>query len=514
MRATPAPLRHWLRVRPLAAALVLAGSTATAHAQTFGTPDEATSASPMLREDGTPLRTALRAWHEEALRNPSAPSVIQTTRPVTNCADDGPGSLRAVIAASASGDTVDLTALQCSPITLETGAIAIRVDTLTLAGPGSGRLAIDGNHSDRVFLHYGAGSFTIRDLTVRDGRRRADGFDVAIAGCIASAGYTTLDHSTVTGCYAGGEGAYGGAIYAYSLILSSSTLSNNVAYGVHEDAGMAAFGGAAFVYQIDLVDSTVTGNSATHFSNLPRTSYDIGGGIATVRGGLVINSTIDSNYSYGRGGGLASFSSVLIRNSTISGNTARTFGGGGVFLRFPGNLDMRNSTVTANHGRDGGGMMITPLVASVQSSIVAGNTSDTHFVPDLSTQQTVTVSGANNLIDEVSANVAIPGDSVRGDPGLLPLTYNGGRTRTHALRADSPGIDAGNNTAQLGFDQRGDGYPRVIGAAPDIGALEFDPAAPTGQRVPVPSMSLWSMTGLIGLLVFLGIRASARRKTN
>jgi hypothetical protein len=512
MKATSASLRRWLRIRPLAAALAFAGTAGTSAAQTFGTPDETNS--PILREDGTPLRVALRAWHEQALRNPSAPNMVQTTRPVTNCADDGPGSLRGVIAASGSGDTVDLTALTCSAITLQTGAIAIRVDSLTLAGPGAGQLAIDGNDSDRLFLHYGAGSFIVRDLTVRNGSRRATGFDLGIAGCIASAGYTTLDRSVVTGCVASGEGAYGGAIYAYSLILSSSTLSNNVAYGTHPTAGMAAFGGAAFVYQIDLVDSTVTGNSATHFLASPRTSYDIGGGVATIRGGLVINSTIDSNYAYGRGGGLASFASILIRNSTISGNTAQTYGGGGVFLRFPGNLDMRNSTVTANHGRDGGGMLITPVTASVQSSIVAGNTSDVRYVPDLSTQRAVTVTGADNLIDEVSANIVVPGDSVRGNPGLLPLAYNGGPTRTHALRTGSPAIDSGNNTAQLSADQRGAGYPRVVGPAPDIGAFEFNPSGAAQERLPVPSASLWSLTSLMALLLFLGILASRKRRTD
>ena len=464
----------------------------------------------MLREDGTPLRVALRAWHEDAQRNPS-PAVPATTRPVTTCADDGPGSLRVVIANSASGDTVDLTALTCSEITLQTGAIAAHVDTLTLAGPTSRQLAIDGGDVDRVFLHYGGGSFTLRDLTVRNGRRRATGFHVAIGGCIASAGYLTLDHSLVTACYAGGEGAYGGAIYAYSLILSSSTLSNNLAYGVHPDAGMAAFGGAAFVYQIDLVDSTVTSNSARHFFNPTRPSYDIGGGILTVRGGLVINSTIDSNYAHGRGGGLASFSSMLVRNSTISGNTAETFGGGGLLLRFPANLDMRNSTVTANRSRDGGGIMLSPYAASMQSSIVAGNTADHRYAADLSTQRTATIGGAHNLIGITDSDVTVPTDSVLGSPGLLPLSHNGGPTRTHALRTDSPAIDAGSNTAQLSSDQRGDGYPRVIGAAADIGAFEFDPAAAAAADVAVPSASFGALTVLTALLAFLGLRTARRR---
>ena len=36
----------------------------------------------------------------------------------------------------------------------------------------------------------------------------------------------------------------------------------------------------------------------------------------------------------------------------------------------------------------------------------------------------------------------------------------------------SPAVDAGSNLAGLSFDQRGDGFPRVVGAQADIGAFE------------------------------------------
>src|SRR4029079_2644902 len=129
-----------LRSRPLAAALALAGGAETLQAQPAAPPSEnPATIGTVLREDGTPLRVALRAWHEEALRNATPPPVTTTTRPATHCTDDGPGSLRAVIAGSASGDTVDLSALTCSEISLETGSISVRVDTPHLAGPASRR---------------------------------------------------------------------------------------------------------------------------------------------------------------------------------------------------------------------------------------------------------------------------------------------------------------------------------------------------------------------------------------
>jgi hypothetical protein len=57
---------------------------------------------------------------------------------------------------------------------------------------------------------------------------------------------------------------------------------------------------------------------------------------------------------------------------------------------------------------------------------------------------------------------------------LLPLANNGGTTQTHALDPTSPAIDKGSNTLSLPFDQRGTPYPRVVGAAADIGAYELD----------------------------------------
>ena len=80
---------------------------------------------------------------------------------VTNCDDDGAGSLRATIAAAASGDTIDLSALACAKISLTTGYIDIVQDDLTLIGPGASALAIDAGSVSGVLRHSGAGTLSI-----------------------------------------------------------------------------------------------------------------------------------------------------------------------------------------------------------------------------------------------------------------------------------------------------------------------------------------------------------------
>ena len=55
---------------------------------------------------------------------------------------------------------------------------------------------------------------------------------------------------------------------------------------------------------------------------------------------------------------------------------------------------------------------------------------------------------------------------------LAPLANNGGPTQTQALFAGSPAINTGSNPLSLTTDQRGAGFPRVVGAAADMGAYE------------------------------------------
>lgn len=119
-----------------------------------------------------------------------------------------------------------------------------------------------------------------------------------------------------------------------------------------------------------------------------------------------------------------------------------------------------------------------PLPPHLDSSIFANNICNGSPGIDFQATDTasgggvVPITGANNLVMRSTPSTGLPADTISADPKLGPLADNGGVRLTHALTADSPALDAGNNEAALDYDQRGAGYPRTKGAATDIGAYE------------------------------------------
>ena len=64
------------------------------------------------------------------------------------------------------------------------------------------------------------------------------------------------------------------------------------------------------------------------------------------------------------------------------------------------------------------------------------------------------------------------------NPHLGSLANKGGPTQTLALLSGSPALNAGDNSAQSvtgPYDQRGNGFARVVNGAIDIGAFEVQP---------------------------------------
>ncbi|HKE48839.1 MAG TPA: choice-of-anchor Q domain-containing protein [Rhodanobacteraceae bacterium] len=205
-----------------------------------------------------------------------------------------------------------------------------------------------------------------------------------------------------------------------------------------------------------------------------------GGAIELFGGDLTLtDSTLVSNGASQRGAGVFVFGygDATIVNSTITGNTAAY---GAAIGNTYGSLHLANSTISGNRGLGhGGGIYFRypyyPI--DLKSTIVAGN-DDGSGTPDDLWPPGLDVTGDHNLVIAADG-VTLPGDTLQVDPLLLPIDLNGGPTSTMALAEGSPAIDAGSNPLSLPNDQRGDGYVRSYGVAPDIGAYEVQAAAPS-----------------------------------
>ena len=425
------------------------------------------------------------------------------TRLVGNCNDNGAGSLRAAVASAGSGDAIDLRSLRCSSIVLN-ATINVPQDDLRLLGPGSAALTIDANRKGRAFLHTGAGTLHFARLSVSNGLSRVAGEeDEAEGGCIHSPnGTVELFHSRVHHCEAYSEEytsiiLFGGGIAARNVVLNFSSVFENKA-GIYGYGGGVFASGSVRLYRSQVYGHDVTGDGGgiyatevdASYSTIRDNSANRGGGIAcqvlhlnksTVSGNRAVLRDFLGGYRENEAGGLLVMGTghSVVADSTISGNSAFNYSA----AEFSnGTVTIYNTTITDNvenypegdlwhyyppeyFGR--GALYAATL--RLEGSIVAGNRRIEGTPPyDIANG---TVSGSHNLIG--ASQVPTPADTLAfADPRVLPLADNGGPTRTHRLRADSPALDRGNNVLGRQFDQRGPGFPRVKGPAPDIGAYE------------------------------------------
>jgi hypothetical protein len=286
-------------------------------------------------------------------------------------------------------------------------------------------------------------------------------------------GISVRGGSTVTG----EPNIHGGAIFNRGKM----TLVNSTVSGNHASEG---FGGGVFnMGDLQLRDSTISENDA--FAD---------GGISNSHELWVTSSTISNNTSVTGGGGIGnSWIMRRLTNSTVSGNRVSEGSGGGIFNT--GYVHLRNSTVSGNSG--GGISSANPNLTGnpiqLTHTIVAGNL-DHNFGPeDCVNKGRPVASLGHNLVGAGAGCPSDGPDDQTVDPATVftdvlgPLQDNGGLTRTHALLADSPAIDAGKAVcadptdpygAPLTTDQRS--APRPVDGEGDgnvncdIGAFEGD----------------------------------------
>jgi len=168
--------------------------------------------------------------------------------------------------------------------------------------------------------------------------------------------------------------------------------------------------------------------------------------------------------------------SITVQNTTISGNRASRFGGGWFDASTGLNTWLYFSTVNANRATEGANIAADAM--RVVNSIIANPLGGSNC------RTALTLEGVNVIFP------ASCGGGIAADPLLDALRDNGGQTRTHALRRNSPAIDAAPDDCPLTYDQRYflrpidgtfDGVARC-----DVGAYEYLAiAAPVREPMPL-----------------------------
>jgi hypothetical protein len=172
-------------------------------------------------------------------------------------------------------------------------------------------------------------------------------------------------------------------------------------------------------------------------------------------------------------------------NSALTGGAAAITSGSGTFTIQDSTISGNTASATAG-GAGGGGIARTTATSNtitIANSVISGNTNangpDILAVAGTTTNVNFSAIGSNTgfTLSGTSGNNIPFGTSLQ----LGSLTNNGGPTQTMLPASGSPLIDAGSNAlvpSGVTTDQRGGQFPRILGAAVDIGAVERTPPAP------------------------------------
>jgi len=264
----------------------------------------------------------------------------------------------------------------------------------------------------------------------------------------------------------------GGTVKLFKVAGGGLTISNAALVDGHDtasDVGAAAIDAGAAA--VSLTNVTVSGHHTTH-----------GGCPALITSSTmtIVDSTISGNVNEAPASGFAVCgnisSTITVTNSTFSGNT-----GGG--LSSSGVMALTNVTISGNSSTgagNAGGIQVDGTTTLV-NTIIASNAGDAGQC--LASGGTITDGGHNLQFPDAACGASIPVEN----PHLGPLANNGGSTKTMALLAGSPAVDAGDPGSCLPADQRGvartdgDGDGTVTC---DIGAYE----APAGINEVFPTV--------------------------
>jgi hypothetical protein len=395
----------------------------------------------------------------------------------------------------------------------------------TLNNSDGGAIALKGSLVNNVYttVFTAAGSFISGNQVGPGGAGQGGGLYADTSELILSDTYLTGNTTTGANSRGGGIAAFnskteltnagiidnqtiGSQSIGAGIFISGGSLSaNEVIFASNRTTGLAASGGG-----IAMLGGTTTLRNSTMIENVVSGNGSHGGAIYNVGGTLTVRTSAlqanQASHATSKGGAIYSDTNLaggvatLILNSTISGNSAPSRGGG--VFNADGLLEIKHSTITnnstslANHGAGVASTANAATRTTVYSSIIAGNKTTSSATPtdvdfvDASSVNSFQTLGYNvigtgnalaafNLPPSPSLPAGLPDKVGEVNPGLAPLSNNGGLTETHALLANSPAINAGppsfnpnSYSPALTSDQNG--TPRVKRGRIDAGAFESD----------------------------------------
>ncbi|MEP6479523.1 MAG: choice-of-anchor Q domain-containing protein [Rhodoglobus sp.] len=295
------------------------------------------------------------------------------------------------------------------------------------------------------------GVVTVTGSTIDDNFADATGGGLYL-GIVEAGGSVTIDHSSLAGNTVNGDGAGLSAdhILGEVDIVSSTISGNDIVDTTGAEAGVG-------VYALDVAETgrlSISSSTFTDNALVPSAGFGVSVGVESLEGNLaVLNSTMDESNALNRASGAVYVGTALddsvvdVAFSTLRAPDTIVFGvAGGLAL-------VRNSVLQDSAATPRGVVIIVAGGAPAQLNF------DALDVPfDAATMGD---NGGNQF------------GLTAGQIGLGALAANGGPTATRLPQTGSVLIDKGDPAAAGAptYDQRGAGFPRVVGHL-DIGAVE------------------------------------------
>lgn len=230
-----------------------------------------------------------------------------------------------------------------------------------------------------------------------------------------------------------------------SLTLENLVFENGCANG---GGGLGEFGGAVLALgDLTIIDSSIQANTARSAGAL-----GIAGNTRLERAYLGSNAALT-----GEGGAIFNVGTLTMVNSTVALNSAVSEGGG---FYNTGALTMLHVTIVDNSADSGAAFTDFGSTLRIDNTLVAGNSGAACRDDDSNAV------GIGNLTDDASCDADWARFSSFTDRTFVS-TPDENSAIVDAASPDAPGFDA------LTTDAGGVGSPRIVGAAPDVGAIEF-----------------------------------------